>query len=105
MGACGRGWGLRRFIFVILFFASLAAQGQETLDTILDRGYVAEWRALRARVLKLQPECPCGAKATDVDHVISLRAGGTNDLSNLQALCHSCHSRKTGRHDARGRAR
>lgn len=35
--------------------------------------------------------------ATDVDHIKARRDGGGDDWSNLQALCHSCHSRKTAR--------
>lgn len=30
-----------------------------------------------------------------VDHITPLSHGGTNDASNLQALCTSCHNRKT----------
>ena len=37
--------------------------------------------------------------ATDVDHIIALAKGGTNALTNLQTLCHACHSRKTARVD------
>lgn len=69
------------------------------------RGYGARWRRLRAMVLASNPLCadPFGeharnhevVAATDVDHIIALVRGGTNELSNLQALCHACHSRKT----------
>jgi rubredoxin len=31
----------------------------------------------------------------EIDHVISLKMGGTNDVSNLVALCPSCHRNKT----------
>ncbi len=31
----------------------------------------------------------------EVDHVIELQDGGTNDVSNLMALCRNCHGRKT----------
>lgn len=31
----------------------------------------------------------------EVDHIIELRGGGSNDPSNLQALCPNCHSYKT----------
>ncbi len=27
----------------------------------------------------------------DIDHVVSLAKGGTNDSSNLRALCDDCH--------------
>jgi len=37
--------------------------------------------------------------ATEVDHIVPLASGGTNDLENLQPLCHSCHSRKTAKED------
>jgi 5-methylcytosine-specific restriction protein A len=31
----------------------------------------------------------------EVDHTISLENGGTNEISNLKALCPSCHRKKT----------
>jgi hypothetical protein len=31
----------------------------------------------------------------EVDHVVELQDGGTNDASNLMALCRNCHGRKT----------
>ncbi|MFA5379199.1 MAG: HNH endonuclease signature motif containing protein, partial [Dehalococcoidia bacterium] len=43
----------------------------------------------------------CGRPATDVDH-IEPHCGDYDkfwDESNLSALCHSCHSRKTARED------
>jgi 5-methylcytosine-specific restriction protein A len=49
-------------------------------------------------VLRAQPACVvCGAPATDVDHITPKRLGGRDDMANLQALCHSCHTRKTMR--------
>lgn len=35
--------------------------------------------------------------ATELDHIIALGRGGTNDLSNFQGLCQFCHSEKTRR--------
>lgn len=40
--------------------------------------------------------------ATDVDHIISRAKGGTDERSNLQPLCHACHSEKTNREDGGG---
>ena len=41
--------------------------------------------------------------AAEVDHIIPLARGGTNDLANLQPLCKSCHSRKTMRESVSGK--
>lgn len=38
----------------------------------------------------------CGATgALEVDHVTPLFQGGSNDMSNLETLCHECHAKKT----------
>lgn len=60
------------------------------------------WRKLRAHVLRQAPLCRlCAGRglavpAVDVDHITPVADGGAPfDQNNLQALCHSCHSRKT----------
>lgn len=68
------------------------------------RGYGRRWQALRKLVLHEQPICEmpgCGMMATDVDHILAKAKGGTDERGNLRALCHACHSRKTGREDKR----
>lgn len=66
------------------------------------RGYGRRWRRLRIQVLAAEPLCrECAERglvvvATDVDHIVPKRNSGTDELSNLEPLCHSCHSRKTG---------
>jgi len=68
------------------------------------RGYDQEWRSIRAGHLAANPDCRrCGQPANEVDHILPLAAGGDKtDPGNLQSLCKTCHSVKTGRHD-RGR--
>lgn len=60
------------------------------------RGYDAKWRRVRAAYLRGHKDCVvCGEQATEVDHVVALKDGGTHQWSNLQAMCKTHHSRKT----------
>lgn len=65
------------------------------------RGYDRAWQRIRQRILSTNPLCAhCRADgrvtlATEVDHIVPLREGGTHDDNNLQPLCKSCHSSKT----------
>lgn len=38
---------------------------------------------------------PFGSSSFEIDHIVPLEQGGTNDLINLQGLCDSCHIFKT----------
>ena len=59
------------------------------------------WQQLRARWLAEHPLCVrCEAKgrtvvATSLDHILPRSQGGTDDASNLQGLCATCHTTKT----------
>ena len=66
------------------------------------RGYGHAWRKLRDRVLKRDRYLcqPCERKnfvsiASSVDHIVPKSRGGTDDMSNLQAICEECHKEKT----------
>lgn len=60
------------------------------------RDYSPQWKALRAKILRLEPNCRfCGEKATVVDHIKPLKDGGTHDPGNLRPLCKPCHDRRT----------
>lgn len=68
------------------------------------RGYGWVWEKTRERIL--DRDCnlcqPClrtqrVTVATQVDHIIPKAAGGTDDESNLQAICVPCHAEKTAR--------
>jgi hypothetical protein len=54
------------------------------------------WKKQRLRVLKRDGYiCAyCGNEATQVDHVISRKVGGSHDLENLVACCAPCNSAK-----------
>ena len=59
------------------------------------------WQQTRRAVLFDQPLCPCGELATDVHHIVDLDDNGDPwAMSNLEALCHPCHSRITRRNQA-----
>jgi 5-methylcytosine-specific restriction enzyme A len=85
----------------------LRVAGQRALDerrgTAAQRGYGGRWQRYRAMYLRSHPLCVACERAgittpaTDVDHIVPRRAGGSDEESNLQALCHACHSAKTGR--------
>ena len=57
------------------------------------------WKDQRLRVLKRDGYiCQyCGQEATQVDHVIPRKVGGTHDLDNLVACCAACNSAKGAR--------
>ncbi|WP_072570153.1 HNH endonuclease [Enterobacter sp. SA187] len=68
------------------------------------RGYGSNWENIRERILKrdrhLCQNClrngrPC--PATTVDHIQSKAHRGSDEDSNLESLCWSCHRAKTAR--------
>ena len=56
-----------------------------------------EWETKRKTVLERDGySCVvCGAPATQVDHIVPKVKGGTDELSNLQAMC-ATHNLKKG---------
>lgn len=70
--------------------------------TTTQRGYGYHWRKLREAVLQRDSHLckPCAKRgiyspATEVDHIINKKAGGSDEMSNLQSICPTCHAEKT----------
>lgn len=61
--------------------------------------YGSNWQRIRKMFVARHPFCEeCLKKnkyvpVQDVHHIVPLSRGGTNDFSNLQSLCKSCHNR------------
>jgi len=81
----------------------LREQGRTTRSVGWHLYRTKRWRMLRKRVLFEQPLCAgwpeeteCHRIATDVDHIVPLDQGGAPYArANVQALCPTCHGRKT----------
>jgi 5-methylcytosine-specific restriction protein A len=66
------------------------------------RGYGFAWTLLRKQVMTrdkgLCQVCWADHRiglATEVDHIVAKAKGGSDDLANLQSICHACHVAKT----------
>ena len=76
--------------------ARLYEKFQRRSDT--HKRYVSQWRKIRKEYLESHPFCKLcrddgrRTKAEVVHHIKATSEGGSNDRSNLMALCNSCHS-------------
>ncbi|MBD1553623.1 HNH endonuclease [Pseudomonas typographi] len=65
------------------------------------------WRRIRERILlRDQYTCQgCGQITQDleVDHIVNVAQGGSDDDANLQSLCVPCHKAKTAQESVEGR--
>jgi len=67
------------------------------------------WQETRARILRDSPYCAECARAgrvrlaDEVDHILPIADGGSDEPGNLQPLCAPCHREKT-RREAQARA-
>lgn len=82
--------------------ATMQAGRVQSVATPRDRG--SRQRRVRQQVLdRAGRVCQCSEcasmgrvrPATEVDHILPLADGGTDDLGNLQAINQECHARKT----------
>ena len=89
--------------------ANLLPKTRHTLDTIMPRKSISA--SLKNAIAARQSHkckrvdgytCPLGDRTFDeagfhIDHIIELGDGGTDEETNLQALCPSCHAFKTSK--------
>lgn len=69
-------------------------------------GVWSRWRKRDAILLRDKYACQnCGHIGTDleVDHIVNVAQGGTDDDGNLQSLCVTCHKAKTALESQAGR--
>jgi 5-methylcytosine-specific restriction endonuclease McrA len=53
----------------------------------------AEYKRNRKLTLEASSICiACGAEANTVNHIVAISKGGTDELSNLEPMCHMCNS-------------
>ena len=78
-------------------------QWQKRKGNTTQRGYGADWRKIRRRILErdhhlCQEHLKQGVitPGNHVDHIVPKAQGGDNSDANLQTLCATCHYRKTG---------
>ena len=64
---------------------------------IIPRDKSASYVRMRKYILAREPLCRvCKNEiATQIDHIIRLRDGGTNKIENLQPICKDCHDEKS----------
>lgn len=86
------------------------AKTQAVKGNTTQRGYGYAWRQIRKQVLErdcyLCQVCKAAGRlteATAVDHIINKAHGGTDSKDNLQAICKSCHDKKTQMESQKGR--
>lgn len=77
-------------------------------ESTSSRGYGAAWQRVRERALArdlglcLSHQRRGETAAADcVDHIRPKSQGGTDDLGNLQCLCHGCHGAKSAAEEGR----
>ena len=85
-----------------------ATQHEQQRGNAAERGYDTAWTKIRKATIEQEPWCRrhkadgVHVPATEVDHIVPIRKGGTNERSNLQPLCASCHKSKHWAEDGRG---
>jgi 5-methylcytosine-specific restriction protein A len=86
-----------------------AFEGQGNASELADFYNSAAWRKLSLSFRIDNPLCiECAKKgivsASQVaDHIVPIKQGGDRyDRGNLQALCHSCHNRKSAKEKGGG---
>lgn len=85
-------------IYVKKFFPDLEYDEKPTkCKRAKDYNHVKRCQQAKKQLLKEAPYCVvCGSTENlELDHILTVSIGGSDDISNLQLLCHKCHCEKT----------
>lgn len=76
------------------------SRGSRCPEHTLRSGSTRSWRQLRAAIFYRDAyRCAlCPGAGEEVDHIIPIAAGGTDDSANLRTLCGSCHEQRHYNH-------
>ena len=103
---CGRSSSMHALFVQLIFYCVMNGKMTWT-SRIGTRRLLSE--ASKKQVAASQLWCCASCKtilpaAFQVDHIMPLAVGGSNEMRNLAALCPNCHASKTQNEDERVRA-
>jgi 5-methylcytosine-specific restriction protein A len=73
--------------------------------------YGYAWQLLRKQILARDPDCQlalpdvCTGRSAQVDHILPVSEGGSDEASNLRGVCKACHRKRTARQGLEARRR
>jgi 5-methylcytosine-specific restriction endonuclease McrA len=78
-----------------MHWRGLLGDGRILKNTLRSRG--GTWTRIAKAHKAVHPQCAaCGTiVCLQTDHIVPLHKGGTNEWTNLQSLCKSCHAAKS----------
>lgn len=82
----------------VSFNVAQMTAGANLVGTAYQQGPLYQTKLRSYLFKKYNGQCVyCGAKATEIDHIIPKSSGGTNSIHNLVASCRSCNQMKSNK--------
>ena len=95
-----RGHVIKRNLEIenVSFNVAQMTAGANLVGTAYQQGPLYQTKLRSYLFKKYNGQCVyCGAKATEIDHIIPKSSGGTNSIHNLVASCRSCNQMKSNK--------